>query len=70
MSRALRFGATVCFVAGCAPHASGLPPGPPPEYEQPPLPAWGDGGAGAAPGERKSPDAEPPPQGKAGDGGK
>jgi hypothetical protein len=31
-------------LSGCAPHALGVPAGPPPVYEKPPLPPW-DGGA-------------------------
>ena len=38
------FFAAVASVQGCGPHATGIPKGPPPEYENPPLPAW-DGGA-------------------------
>jgi hypothetical protein len=37
----------VVAVVGCAPRATGLPPGPPPEYERPPLAPW-DGGAAHA----------------------
>lgn len=37
--------------AACAPHAAGLPPGPPPEYERPALPPWDAGHARKAPEE-------------------
>lgn len=51
-------GTAVCVAltgAGCAPHAAGVPPGPSPEYEAPPLPPW-DAGSGAKrpPESRKS----------------
>ncbi len=37
-------------VEACGPHAAGLPKGPAPEYERPPLAAWGTGGTdGGAP---------------------
>jgi hypothetical protein len=43
------------LASGCAGHP-GIPPGPPPEYEHPPLPPW-DGGAPANPAKKASPEA-------------
>lgn len=56
-------------VAGCSPHAAGLPPGPPPEYERPALPAWDAGKASAKatePAERAAADAGTAPAPKGG----
>jgi hypothetical protein len=61
--------AVVALVAGCG--RPSLPPGPPPEYERPPLPAWDGGSAGEPaapldelaphePSETLAPPSEPP----------
>lgn len=42
MACALGALAVVMAVFACAARATGLPPGPPPEYESPPLSPWGD----------------------------
>ncbi len=50
MTRAVRaFFAGVLWIQGCGPHAAGIPKGPPPEYEKPPLPPWDAGGKPAEP---------------------
>lgn len=36
--------ACLLVVVACGPQAAGLPKGPAPEYERPPLAAWGTGG--------------------------
>jgi hypothetical protein len=46
------------LAASCAARPAGLPPGPPPEYERPPEPAW-DGGAWVPP-RRAVPEAPGP----------
>jgi hypothetical protein len=48
----------LAFFIGCAPHAAGLPSGPSPEYERPPLRPWDAGRAAAQPGQTPSEPAD------------